>query len=404
MGMLVMARDQRDLAVLSDLAPDIAALQVSVGSDIAMVIDAEGLIRQVALGGSEPIRTLADEWMGRPFADTVTEETRRKVEQLLADAVSTGVSRSRQVNHPSRLGIDIPIAYSAVRLGHEGPILVVGRDMSVVSALQQRLLHAQQEMERDYWQRRQSETRYQLLFQIATDAVMVIDSTSFNVVDANRAAARLFGLPLDEIIGKRATLPLHEHSRGDINDLFMAARLSGRAAEAEALLPGHRGAVHVSITPLRTEANTSLLMRVRPLDPEWQVPQAGARLMSLMRISPDAIVITDSSGRIQMSNPAFLRLAELSPALKVLGQPLSNWLCITAGDFERLLQTLRRESSTRQMLTAMRRFDGLRIAVEVSAACQHDGDEESFGFIVRLAQGSAGMMLTQTEAPDQSLH
>ena len=403
MGAPVTMRE-RDLGALSGLAPEVAEMLVSVGSDIALVVDDEGVIRQISIGGTEPVRSMADEWLGRPLVDTVTGETRRKVEQLLADAASTGLSRSRQVNHPSRLGIDIPIAYSAVRLGREGPVLVVGRDMSVVSALQQRLLHAQQEMERDYWQRRQSETRYQLLFQIATDAVMVIDATSLNVVDANRAAARLFGLPLDQIIGKRATLPLHEQSRAEINELFAVARLGGRAGEAEALLPEHRGTVYVSITPLRTEANTSLLMRVRPLDPDWQVPQAGARLTSLMRISPDAIVITDGAGRIQMSNPAFLRLAEMSPGVKVLGQSLSNWLGATVQDFDRLLQSLRRDSSTRQVLSALRRFDGRRVAVEVSAACQPEGDDESFGFIIRQAQGTGHVMLTKPDSPDPSLH
>ena len=153
------SREGQDLAALSTLAPELAEMLVSVASDIALVIDAEGVIQRVALGGSEPVKTMADEWVGRALVDTVTSSTRKKIEQLLADVAATGLSRSRQVNHPSPLGLDVPMAYSAVRLGQGGPLLVVGRDMSVVSAMQQRLVHAQAEMERDYWQRRHADSR-----------------------------------------------------------------------------------------------------------------------------------------------------------------------------------------------------------------------------------------------------
>jgi len=69
-----------------------------------------------------------------------------------------------------------------------------------------------------------------------------------------------------------------------------------------------------------------------------------------------------------------------------------------------LLQSLRRDSSTRQVLSALRRFDGRRVAVEVSAACQPEGDDESFGFIIRQAQGTGRVLLTKPDSPDPSVH
>ena len=392
------------LDALSDLAPELAEMLVSVASDIALVIDADGVIRRIALGGGEPVKTMADDWVGRHFADTVTAETRRKVEQLLNDAAETGLSRSRQVNHPSPLGLDVPIAYSAVRLGISGPLLVVGRDMTVVSAMQQRLLHAQAEMEREYWQRRQSETRYQLLFQIATDPVLVVDSVSLNVVDANRAAARLFGVPLDQLIGKRAVQPLHERSRSAVLELFATAKLSGRAVDAEALLAGPHRVVRVSVTPLRTESSTSLLMRVKSVDPQWQVPEAGNRLLALMGLSPDAIVITNSEGRVQMANPAFVELAQIDPKTSAIGLPLSDWLGVTAGDLAPMLATLRRDLVTPRIATAVRGATGRLTAVELSAACLAENDEESFGFILRPAYGSGAARMPDIERPDPSIH
>ena len=76
--------------------------------------------------------------MGRHWVDTVTGETRRKIELLLNEARAGGFSRSREVNHPSPSGPDIPVAYAAVQLGEGGPVLAVGRDLRAVAAIQQR--------------------------------------------------------------------------------------------------------------------------------------------------------------------------------------------------------------------------------------------------------------------------
>ncbi|WP_293367970.1 transcriptional regulator PpsR [Nevskia sp.] len=393
-----------DLGALSTLAPELAEMLVSVASDIALVVDADGVIQRIALGGGEPVKTMADDWVGRRFADTVTADTRKKIEQLLADVAATGLSRARQVNHPSPLGLDVPIAYSAVRLGNGGPLLVVGRDMTVVSAMQQRLLHAQAEMEREYWQRRQSETRYQLLFQIATDPVLVVDSLSLNVVDANRAAARLFGVPLDQLIGKRAVQPLHENSRAAVLESFATAKLSGRVSEVEALLAGPHRVVRVSVTPLRTESSTALLMRVKTIDPQWQVPEANNRLQALMGLSPDAIVITDADGRVQMANPAFVALAQIDPTTVLIGQPLSHWLGVTADDLQLLMSSLRRDIVSQRIATAVRGSAGRLTAVELSAACLAENDEEAFGFILRPAYGSGAVRMPGIERPDPSIH
>lgn len=393
-----------NLDALSQLAPELAEMLVSVASDIALVINADGVIQRIALGGGEPVKTMADDWVGRRFADIVTLDTRKKVEQLLADVAATGLSRSRQVNHPSPLGLDVPIAYSAVRLGAGGPVLVVGRDMTVVSAMQQRLLHAQAEMEREYWQRRQSETRYQLLFQIATDPVLVVDSVSLNVVDANRAAARLFGVPLEQLIGKRAVQPLHENSRAAVLELFATAKISGRAVDVEALLAGPHRVVRVSVTPLRTESSTALLMRVKTVDPQWQVPEANNRLLALMGLSPDAIVITNAEGQVQMANPAFIELAQVDPRNPILGKRLSDWLGVTGNDLALLMTTLRRDIVSQRIATVLRGSAGRLTAVELSAACLAENDEESFGFILRPAYGSGAVRLPGIERPDPSIH
>ena len=135
------------------------AAVLTAAADVALVIDAEGVIRDLHMG-SEPALDEARDWLGREWLDTVTVESRRKVELMLREARGDdGASRRRQVNHAFPSGQELPVAYTAVRMGSAGGVVAVGRDLRSVAALPQRLVQAQQAMERDYWRMRHVETR-----------------------------------------------------------------------------------------------------------------------------------------------------------------------------------------------------------------------------------------------------
>src|SRR4051812_24817059 len=151
---------------LGQLDAEAASSVIAAASDIALVIDKDGVIRDLSFGSEELAREDYGKWLGQPWADTVTAESRAKVESLLRDAASKLPARWRHVNHPSARGQDVPIVYSAVQVGNEGRVVAVGRDLRSIAALQQRLVEAQQSMERDYWRLRHVETRYRLLFQM----------------------------------------------------------------------------------------------------------------------------------------------------------------------------------------------------------------------------------------------
>ncbi len=180
-----------DLSVLSDCAAEVAEAFVTLDSDIALVIDENGVVERVAQSAATPMSAVASGWVGRPWAEVVTGDTRRKIELMLTDLNVTGVARRREVNLPGEGG-QIPVAFTALRLGRAGPVIAAGRDLRAISAIQQRFLDVQQEMERGYWRARQLESRYRLLFQVATDAVMTVEAHSMRVVEANHAATVLF--------------------------------------------------------------------------------------------------------------------------------------------------------------------------------------------------------------------
>jgi len=138
-----------DLEVLAAWAPELADTFVALSCDIALVIDGDGRIATLAQHDAQPIAPPA--WIGAAWIDTVSPDSRAKVEQMLAEVVTTGQARRREINHPDAIGGAAPMAYTAARLGERGPTLAVGHDLRAQAALQQRFVAAQEALERSYW-------------------------------------------------------------------------------------------------------------------------------------------------------------------------------------------------------------------------------------------------------------
>ena len=177
---------------LRGLDADATARILSATGDVTLVVDREGIIRDVAVGSADLASTPFNDWMNRPWVETVTVESRPKIEEMLADAGPASKPRWRQVNHDSAAG-QLPLRYMALETGDNGRVIAVGRDMRAAAALQQRLLQAQQSMERDYIRLRQAESRYRLLFDLSAEAVFVVEIATRRITDCNPAAVALSG-------------------------------------------------------------------------------------------------------------------------------------------------------------------------------------------------------------------
>jgi hypothetical protein len=138
-----------DLQVLAAWAPELADTFVALACDIALVVDGHGRIINLAQHEAHPIAPGG--WIGSDWLETVSADSRDKVEQMLGEVASTGQARRRELNHPQAIGGPTPVAYSAARLGAQGPTLAVGHDLRAQAALQQRFLAAQEALERSYW-------------------------------------------------------------------------------------------------------------------------------------------------------------------------------------------------------------------------------------------------------------
>lgn len=384
---------------LRDLDPDATARILSAAGDVTLVLDREGIIRDVAIGSPEIATTPFNEWLNRPWIETVMIDSQPKVREMLAEAAEPGTPRWRQVNHDSAAG-QLPLRYMALRAGANGRVIAVGRDMRAAAAMQQRLLQAQQSMERDYIRLRQAESRYRLLFDLSTEAVVVVETATRKITDCNPAAMALAGLGAGveagaggEVIGASLVgSPLVAIMHPDDRDATMT--MMGAVSQAVQAAPTPLRMAHaerpclVSATLFRQDRSAFLLLRLLPVDGLQSAGPAdpaiaAQNLLAVVDRMPDAFVLADDQLGILAKNSAFLDLTQHVRHAELRGVPLAGFLGRPGIDFNLLVAQLREHGSVRNFATIIRDRNGNEEDVEVSAVAFADGRDTHFGFSIR---------------------
>lgn len=372
---------------LGNLDAEAAAILITAAADIALIIDEHGVIRDVAFNSEDLAAEMEGEesWLGQPWLDTVAEDSRPKVEAMLKDVADRALPRWRHINQGAGGGGSVPILFSTVRVGEGGRVVAFGRDLRPLSVLQQRLVEAQQSIDRDYARLRHAETRYRMLFQLWTEPVLILDAATLGVLEANRAADQLFGR------GKKGAPRVFldifgERARDRIQVMLAGMRATGRAEDVPALLQEDGREVLVSATPFRQE-NASLVL-VRLTYPQGEagavvLPRAKSKMLRLVESVPDAFVVTEQDGRIVTANAAFIEMAQLGAEEQAVGQPLERWLGQPGVEMEVLTANLRQRGPVRLFATTLRGEYGATVDVEISAVTVMNGSGPCFGFAIR---------------------
>ncbi len=378
---------------LGDLDAETAGSLLSASNDITLVLDEKGVIRDLASANEDLAREGCGEWIGQAWVDTVTVESRPKVEGLLREAQGlASAPRWRQLNQMLSSGRQLPVLYSAVGIGpgarrQQAHAVAFGRDLSTTVTLQQRLVEAQQAMERDYWKFRHAETRYRHLFQVASEAVLVVDASTQKILEANPAAARLVGDGGPQgLVGQSFPLGMDLRSTEALNNLLAGVRATGRADEARAELLDARGAVTVAVSTYRQDRVSQFLVRLLRAQPEAledTAPSTSSMLLKLVQSAPDCLVVTDLDGRIISANMAFIELAQLTSEEQVRGETLDRWLGRTGVDLSVMISNLRQRGALRLFATTLRGDFGAVSDVEISATLVPHGDKPFLGFTIR---------------------
>jgi transcriptional regulator PpsR len=372
---------------LGSLSAETAASVIAAAGDIAVILDAQGVIRDVALQSDELSRDLAasKKWIGKSWSKVVTVESRPKVEALLKEANAQSSSRRRQVNHPLPGGSDLPVLYSVIQAGKAGSYVALGRDLRPMAVLQQQLVRAQESMERDYSRLRHIEMRYRLLFELSVEAVLIVDAGSLKVMEANPAARQLLGDTARRLVGQSVMQAFTDDSARSVASLLEAVRARSKPDNVEARLARPDRDVTVSASMFRQDAATLFLVRLATKGPTdaTALPKLRSKMLKIIDNAPDGFVMTAPDGSILTANAAFLDMVNLDTDEQARGEPLERWIGRPGVDAAILISNLRERGSVRLFATTLNVDYGPTLDVEVSAVSVMNGGTPCFGFTVR---------------------
>lgn len=369
---------------LGRLAPETAGSLITASSDIALVLDREGVIVDVSLGTPELRREDCRSWIGRPWTEVVSVESRPKVQDLLKGAADEAAIQFRELNHPLPGGTDLPVRYSAMQVGQDGTIVALGRDLRNLAHLQQQLVEAQQAMEREYARLRMAETRYRMLFHLTSEPVVIVEATQLRVVEANPAAQQHLELPADKLTNTSILAGLAPESGVALQGMLRTVQATGRADETEIALASGGKRFRALASAFRQDQAGYLLIRLTPLAGEGSAGSGfESRILGLLEHLPDGFVVISPELKILEANRAFLDLAQLSSKHQALGEPLDMWLGRPGIDLQLLMVTLTEHGVVRNFNTIVRGQFGTVEEVEISAVPALSGSTPSYGFVIR---------------------
>lgn len=369
---------------LSGLGPDAIGVLLSAVADLVLVLDAGGVIRDVS--STSPILTSSGglrHWVGKRWADLVTLESKAKIARMLDDAADDARVVWRQVNIPSEDGADLALSFCAIGVGPKGRVIALGRDLRAQAELQQQLVDAQQALERDYLRLRHLESRYRTLFDLTGESVLLVDGKSLKIIEANPAAAHLFGGNGNKLVGRAIFDCVDGTSRQAVAKLLDTVHASGKPDQISIKLNKQR--VTLAVSMMHEESGELLLLRLAGVAATQDVT-TDARAEVVLRVleqTPDAFVVTDPDGDIIAVNRAFAEMVQLPRADLALGESLDRWLGRAGVDLNVLLANLRQRGSVRLFATTLRNENGIAIPVEISAASVPQGDMPGLGFTIR---------------------
>ena len=351
-------------------------------ADVSLVLDRDGKIDELALSSDELQPYIDESWIGCSLVDTVATGSRDRVREFLASAVDDPDTPIRaDINHVLPDGSQLPVQYRMVAPSHDRRILAVGRDMRAVASMRQQLLNAQQALEADYWRLRQVETRYRQLFDLVSESILVLDAVGHRILEANPAAAELLGNHGLRVVGKAFPLGLKDESARAVNSLLLEAQSAGRAHADGLQLESDGSLVNVVISYLRQANEARFLVRMA----HKQAVGAGsdALLPPALQKAPDAVLLTDTEGRVLAANRAFIDLSQVVNEEQALGVIADRWLGRSGVDLSVLLGNLRERGVVRLFSTVLRGDSGVHTDVEVSAALAESPQRSMFAFFIR---------------------
>ncbi len=369
-----------------------AAAMVSAASDLTLVVDDRDVIADLSHNLEGQSGASLHRWRGRQIDAVVREDSRQAMSNALRMAREGQGVRRFDVSHVLEGGGDLPVHYAALGLGGGSAVILMGRDLRLVSDLQTRLLANRQSMERTTRVQKQAEAQYRLLFETASDAIIMVDAATGRIREANPRAAAILGIDTSRAGGRKLAALFGKASQADVKSLLSQVLASGAPARRRIARNGH-APIDLAAELFRAGDLNLTMIRLGTTPPEGGSTAAatGQGIESLVREAAEAIVITDDDGRVVWANESFLTLASAPLAAQTVGRPFGDFLGWSHAERDVVFDTVRRHGRVPTFAGTVRGADGQTTEVDLSGVRLQGGQGAGFGFVMRVRDAeSAG--------------
>jgi transcriptional regulator PpsR len=387
------------------IGPDVLGDIIANAADISVVISDVGQILSVLVNPHHSGFGRLDSWEGRDIREFLTVESVPKLERQLAEiSQGQGSGRPIELNHADELDWEFPIRYTLHRIGPDGTLLMLGRDLRPIAEMQQQLVKAQMALERDYESQREFDTRFRVLMEATRDAVVFVAIGTGRVIEANTAAATLLGATADELRGQPFAQEFEAKRRGELMSNLTASAIAETTAPLEVLARRSRKRLLLTPSAFRAAGERMLFARLENAeDVEQTSDELTENLAALYQEGVDAIVFTDREGVIRAANEAFLNLTDVAHATMVKGKPLADFLVRGVIDTRVLIDNAARTGHMRLYATKIASAFGSQVAVEISATYLNDRARPAIVFVIRDASRAEAVRKSGTAVTDEGV-
>ncbi|MCK0167665.1 transcriptional regulator PpsR [Jannaschia sp. S6380] len=377
-----------DIGAMPLVAPETLDGIVTALADMALVVTADGHVRSVLAEPRDGTEVEPARWRDEDLRTFLTVESVPKFEAALDRAASaTGDARPVELNHVDPVDkAELPIAYTFHPLGGEAGILMLGRDLRPVSAMQQQLVDAQIALEGDYERQREYDTRFRVLLAASRDAVLIVSVADGRIVEANGVAAGLLGRSVEELTGQEIVTVFDDRGRGEFMADMAASALAEGASPIGVTARDTRRALKATPSFFRAAGNRMMLCRLEAQDhAEAPTDDLARGLSDLYDFAPEAIVFVDRDGTIVSANEAFLNMTETGHDVAIRNRSIADYLGRGIVDMKVLLENATRQGRMRLYSTKLNGQYRAQRAVEISATALVDARNPGFVLVMRDA-------------------
>jgi PAS domain S-box-containing protein len=167
---------------------------------------------------------------------------------------------------------------------------------------------------------RESEEKYRTLVESSQDAILILDAAG-QILFANQVCSEIWGMPLEEVVGRNALKYIHPDEVERIGELYGSSWAEGKRHDripVQILSDGRELLFEVTAVPLRGVEGDAQIMVIATdvTDRELgarQLKESEEKYRTIVEKSRDAIILSNRLGEVIYANPSIEDVFGLSP-------------------------------------------------------------------------------------------